>query len=107
MEGKCYPGVFEIRRFYPDPHIVKRIRFTRFAASITTKPVGSSIESIVSVHPEMVGCGSDQGRSEVETRRRSLESQASVAALRRGFRPSENAELGHKTPFMDGHLLRS
>jgi hypothetical protein len=51
----------------------------------------------VSVHPEMVGCGSDQGRSEVET--------AGVAALRRGFQPSENAELGHKMPFMDGHQL--
>jgi hypothetical protein len=53
----------------------------------------------------MVGCGSDQGRSEVETRRRSLESEAGVAALRRGFRPSENADLGHKMPFMDGHWL--
>jgi hypothetical protein len=54
----------------------------------------------------MVGCGSDQGRSEVETRRRSLESEASVVAvLGRGFQPSENAELGHKMPFMDGHEL--
>jgi hypothetical protein len=53
----------------------------------------------------MVGCDSGQGRSEVETRRRSLESQASVAALRRGFQPSENAGLGRKMPFMDGHLL--
>jgi hypothetical protein len=54
----------------------------------------------------MVDCGPDQGRSEVETRRRSLESQASVAALRRGFQPSENAELGRKMPFMDGHYLK-
>jgi hypothetical protein len=51
----------------------------------------------------MAGCGSDQGRSEVETRRRSLESEASAAALRRGFQPSENAELGRKMPFIDGH----
>jgi hypothetical protein len=64
--------------------------------------------TIPSVHPEMVGCGSDQGCSEVETRRRSLESEASVvAALCRGFQPSENAELGRKMPFMDGHYLRA
>jgi len=43
----------------------------------------------------MVDCGSDQGRSEVET--------GGVAALRRGFQQSENAGLDHKMPFMDRH----
>jgi hypothetical protein len=45
----------------------------------------------------MVDCGPDQGRSEVET--------TGVAALRRGFQPSENTELGRKMPLMDGHEL--
>jgi hypothetical protein len=48
-----------------------------------------------SVHPEMVDCGSDQGRSDFET--------AGVAALRRGFQKSENADMGRKMPFPDGH----
>ncbi len=47
------------------------------------------------VHSEMVGCGPDQGRSEVDT--------AGVAALRRGCQPSENTELGRKMLFLDGH----
>jgi hypothetical protein len=42
---------------------------------------------------EMVGCGSGQGRSDVET--------AGVAALRRGFQHRENAGPGHKMPFMN------
>jgi hypothetical protein len=40
----------------------------------------------------MVDFGSGQGRSEVET--------AGVAALRRGFQPSENAGMGQKMPFL-------
>jgi hypothetical protein len=49
------------------------------------------------VHPEMVDFGSGQGRSDVET--------GGVAALRRGYQQSENAGLGQKMPFMDGHGL--
>jgi hypothetical protein len=52
-----------------------------------------------SVHPEMVDCGPDQGRSEVETR----PAVGGIAAHHREFRPSENTELGRKMPFMDGH----
>ena len=51
-------------------------------------------DALNSVYPEMVDFGSGQGRSEVET--------AGVAALRRGFQPSENAGLGRKMPFVDG-----
>ena len=59
---------------------------------------GKQIDAaITSVHPEMVDCGPDQGRSEVET--------AGAAGLRRGFQPSENTELGRKMPFMDGRYL--
>ncbi len=58
-----------------------------------------SYPNVNSVYSEMVYCGPDQGRSEVET--------AGVAALRRGFQPSENAELGRKMPFMDGHYLKT
>jgi len=43
----------------------------------------------------MVDFGSGQGRSEIET--------AGVLALRRGFQSSENAGLGRKMPFLDGH----
>jgi hypothetical protein len=50
---------------------------------------------INSVHPEMVDLGSGQGRREFET--------AGVARLGRGFQMSENAGLGRKMPFMDGH----
>jgi len=45
--------------------------------------------------PEMVNCGSGQGRSEFET--------GGLAALRRGFQLSENAGLGRKMPFLVGH----
>jgi hypothetical protein len=45
----------------------------------------------------MVDCGSDQGCSQLET--------AGVAALRRGFPIGENADMGHKMPFMDEHYL--
>jgi hypothetical protein len=41
--------------------------------------------------------GSDQGRNEFET--------AGVVLLRRGFQKSENAALGQKMPFVDGHQL--
>jgi hypothetical protein len=47
------------------------------------------------VHPEMVDCGSDQGRSDFET--------AGVARLCRGFQKSENADMDRKMPFPDGH----
>jgi hypothetical protein len=49
----------------------------------------------IRVRQEMVDFGSGQGRSDFET--------AGVAALRRGFRKSENAGLGQKMPFLDGH----
>ena len=53
-------------------------------------------KKLESVHPEIVASDSDQGRSDVET--------AGVACLlRRRFQRSENAELGCKMPFMDGH----
>jgi len=47
---------------------------------------------IKSLQPGMVGCGSDQGRSILET--------AGVAVLRRGVPKSENADLGLKVPFL-------
>ena len=47
--------------------------------------------------PQMVGFGSEQGLSEFET--------GGVAWLRRGFQKSENAALGQKMPFVDGHYL--
>ena len=49
----------------------------------------------VSVHPEMVDFGSGQGRSDFARRRRS-EATPRIAK-------SENAGMGRKTPFMDGH----
>jgi hypothetical protein len=49
----------------------------------------------VSVRPEMVDFGSGQGRSDFET--------TGVAGLRRGFKKSENADLGRKMPFLGGH----
>ena len=52
---------------------------------------------LFSVHPEMVDCGSDQGRSVLAT--------AGVAALRRGLTKRENAGLGRKMPFVDGYYL--
>jgi hypothetical protein len=51
--------------------------------------------SLLSVHPEMVACGSDQGRSFLAT--------AGVAALRRGLPEREIAGLGRKMPFLEGH----
>jgi hypothetical protein len=57
--------------------------------------VVSKIIFLNSVHSEMVDCGSDQGRSDFET--------AGVAALRRGFQKRENADMGRKMPFPDGH----
>jgi hypothetical protein len=47
------------------------------------------------VHPKMVDFGSGQGRSEFAS--------AGVVTLRRGLQRSENAGLGRKTPFLDGH----
>ena len=44
----------------------------------------------------MVDFGTGQGRSDDET--------GGVAALRRGFQLSENADLDRKMPFVDGHL---
>jgi hypothetical protein len=45
----------------------------------------------------MVSFGSGQGRREVET--------GGVAALRRGFQPSDNAGLDRKAPFLDWHYI--
>jgi hypothetical protein len=45
----------------------------------------------------MVDFGSEQGLSDFET--------AGIAWLFRGFQKSENAALGRKMPFPDGHLL--
>jgi hypothetical protein len=50
---------------------------------------------LFSVHPEMVDCGSGQGRSDVAT--------AGVAEATPGIAKSENAGLCRKTPLMDGH----
>jgi hypothetical protein len=51
--------------------------------------------ALACARPEMVDCGSDQGRSVFET--------AGVARLRRGSQRRENTELGRKMLFMDGH----
>jgi hypothetical protein len=53
--------------------------------------------NINGVHPEMVGCGSDQGRSVLAT--------TGVLALRRGLPKLENAGLGRKMLFVDGHEI--
>jgi hypothetical protein len=45
----------------------------------------------------MINFGSGQGRNEFET--------AGVVKPGRGFQKSENAGLGRKMPFVDGHLL--
>jgi hypothetical protein len=45
----------------------------------------------------MVGFGSEQGVSDFEA--------AGIAGLFRGFQKSENAALGQKMPFPDGHFL--
>jgi hypothetical protein len=50
---------------------------------------------LVSVHPERVDFGSGQGRSYFTT--------AGVVALRRGLQNCENAGLGRKMLFLDGH----
>ncbi len=50
---------------------------------------------IFRVHSQMVDFGSVQGRSVFVT--------AGVAALRRGLQRRENAGMGQKMPFMDGH----
>jgi hypothetical protein len=50
---------------------------------------------LISVHPEMVDFGSRQGRSSFAT--------AGVVRLRRGLQNGENAVLGQKMLFMDGH----
>ena len=60
--------------------------------------LGRKMPFTISVHSEMVDCGSDQGRSDFAT--------AGVAALRRGLQSRENAELGRKMPFLNGHYLR-
>jgi hypothetical protein len=50
-----------------------------------------------SVPPEMVEFGSGKGRS--------LFATTGIVSLRRGLQKDENAGLGRKMPFMDGHLL--
>jgi hypothetical protein len=64
---------------------------------LTKRLIGESrvLMPLNSVHPEMVDFGLGQGRSDFET--------AGVVMLRRGFQKSENAGLGRKMPFMDGH----
>jgi hypothetical protein len=57
--------------------------------SILTRPF--------SVYSEMVGFGSGQGRSILET--------AGVAALRRGSQGRENAGRSRKMPLLDGFYL--
>ncbi len=54
---------------------------------------------IPSVHPEIVDFGSRQGRR--------IFSTAVVMCLRRGSKKSENAVLGRKMLFLDGHYLNS
>jgi hypothetical protein len=51
-------------------------------------------QHLTMVYQEMVDFGSVQGRSHIET--------AGVAALRRGFQWSQNADLDRKMPFLDG-----
>jgi len=48
-----------------------------------------------SVHPEMVDFGSEQGLSVFAT--------AGIVVLFRGLQKSENAALGQKMLFQDGH----
>ena len=96
--------------------VVLLITLWAVAASAQTAVIGSVVtiaadwrqksefrclDSYFYVHnfcPAGVDFGSGQGRREVET--------AGVAALRRGFQPSENAGLGRKMPFVDGHCWR-
>jgi hypothetical protein len=51
--------------------------------------------NLLSVYSEMVDFGSGQGRSDFET--------GGVVSLRRGFQNRENAGLGQKMLFPDGH----
>jgi hypothetical protein len=52
---------------------------------------------VLSVHPEIVDFGSRQGSR--------IFSTAGVVRLRRGSKKSENAVLGRKMLFLDGHYL--
>jgi len=56
-------------------------------------------KELLSVHPEIVDFGSRQGRR--------IFSTAGVVRLRRGSKKSENAVLGLKMLFLDGHCLKS
>ncbi len=53
------------------------------------------LNSLNSVYPEMVDFYSEQGLSVFAT--------AGIVRLCRGLQKSENADLGQKMPFMDGH----
>ena len=53
----------------------------------------------------MVDFGSGQGRSDFEPDGIAVVAKRRVAKLRRRFQKSENAGLGRKMPFMDGHDL--
>jgi hypothetical protein len=53
------------------------------------------LKRLISVHPEMVDFGSGQGLSIFAT--------AGIVGLFRGLQKSENAALGQKMPFPDGH----
>ena len=55
------------------------------------------VVAFFSARPEMVDCSSDQGSSVFES--------AGAVRLRRGFQKRENADMGCKMPFMDGHYL--
>ena len=57
----------------------------------------TTINFLISVHPEMVDFGSEQGLSVFAT--------AGIVVLFRGLQKSENAALGQKMLFPDGHLL--
>jgi len=59
----------------------------------------SPVFSIFSVHSEMVDFGSEQGLS--------VFASTGIVGLFRGLQKSENAALGRKMPFLDGHYLTS
>jgi hypothetical protein len=54
---------------------------------------------LLSAHPEMVNFGSGQGRSNFST------AGIPLIAGFRGLKNRENAALGQKMPFLDGHYL--
>jgi hypothetical protein len=63
-------------------------------------------KDITSVRPQMVDFGSEQGLSDLETGGIARYFEDSAKASLRAPK-SENAALGQKMPFVDGHYLRS